>query len=955
MKKVIAFLLILLMLSGSIPTYAMENASGAEASTSDETTLEENLPEDSKTADVLVEAETSEPTNADSTEESTTEPVVSKENDFQMTTEPTHAEEVPEVIDALAEEDDNNEVMATGYNHFELSIPESGEVALGAEILGAAALAARYDNRSNLPPIRNQGAYSTCWAFSAIASGEAALRRAGSSINGNSSATSLSVYQMSRLMYGAVTDPLGGTTGNRTTAWSGGRNVDGNYMNFGGNHHINTWNMAARRAGAAEATYPYGQIGNAARDKVIMDSMARPNNLVNLQNAYWFDLTNRTLVKQMVQRYGAVSMSYHSAGEARSGSNYNARTFGYYQNKSATPDHAVNIVGWDDNFPVSSFGSVRPSRPGAWLIRNSWGTGWGDKGYFWLSYEDMSITNGAKWGFVFLFEAASKYQNCYQYDGSTGIKTRTVNATGSFSNVYRVQGAEQRLMAVSVGSYRANLAYSIQIYLNPPANNPSGGRALLSKPQTGTIPYMGYTTIPISSNVVLPAGSTFAVVITFPQGSTVFVDMTYDQWLNTNRTWGWRFVNTSKAGRSFVQVSNRNTWIDLHSYGETARIKAFTNVVGRSSTPSYTVTFNANGGSGLSFTTRTVASGGTIGSFPSVSRSGYRFSGWFTATSGGSQVTTGTVVNRNMTLYARWIKSDTVYKGVDYGAVYDYNYYINRYPDLKKAFGTNKDRAIAHFVDHGMREGRQGKASFDVRSYRNQYRDLRIAYRGNLRLYYMHYINFGMREGRIATGVNTLQNPVTRLNGVDYSAVYNYYTYAGNYADLRRAFGADDVAMLTHFVNFGMREGRVASTRFNVTSYRYRYQDLRRAYGMNLRLYYMHYINFGRREGRIATGVRTLQNPVTRVNNINYSPVYDFYTYYNRNGDLRRLYGVDDFRCLNHFVNHGMREGRIASVNFNVYNYRARYPDLQRAFGNNLRLYYMHYINVGMREGRIGT
>ena len=60
----------------------------------------------------------------------------------------------------------------------------------------------------------------------------------------------------------------------------------------------------------------------------------------------------------------------------------------------------------------------------------------------------------------------------------------------------------------------------------------------------------------------------------------------------------------------------------------------------------------------------------------------------------------------------------TVYNGVDYSAVYDYNYYINQYPDLKKAYAWNEYELLQHFVACGMAEGRQASENFNVDSYR---------------------------------------------------------------------------------------------------------------------------------------------------------------------------------------------------------------------------------------------
>ncbi len=85
---------------------------------------------------------------------------------------------------------------------------------------------------------------------------------------------------------------------------------------------------------------------------------------------------------------------------------------------------------------------------------------------------------------------------------------------------------------------------------------------------------------------------------------------------------------------------------------------------------------------------------------------------------------------------------------------------------------------------------------------------------------------------------------------------------------------------------------------------------------------------------------------------IDYSLVFDPTYYTNKYSDLKAAFGTNAISLFNHFLDNGMREGRIASVNFNVIAYKNRYIDLQQAFGNDLPSYYRHYIEHGYKEGR---
>ena len=200
----------------------------------------------------------------------------------------------------------------------------------------------------------------------------------------------------------------------------------------------------------------------------------------------------------------------------------------------------------------------------------------------------------------------------------------------------------------------------------------------------------------------------------------------------------------------------------------------------------------------------------------------------------------------------------------DYAAVYDFDYYVSRYPDVAAAFGDDRDAVFSHFLTFGMAEGRRGNEGFDVEGYYNRYADLRRAFGTDLPSYYEHYARFGVKEGRDASPCDSLSGWVTVSGGLDYSPVYDGAYYFASNPDLRAAYTktsasgevrlVDDAGLLSHFLTFGMAEGRRGNRGFNVKYYQYRYDDLQGAYGADLKEYYLHYLQFGRGEGRETDG-----------------------------------------------------------------------------------------------------
>ena len=113
--------------------------------------------------------------------------------------------------------------------------------------------------------------------------------------------------------------------------------------------------------------------------------------------------------------------------------------------------------------------------------------------------------------------------------------------------------------------------------------------------------------------------------------------------------------------------------------------------------------------------------------------------------------------------------SSAIYNGVDYTPVFNATYYLNQYPDLKAAFGSDSAAALKHFVENGIKEGRRASVDFDVTIYKDNYPDLQKAFGDDNRLYVDQYLNFGLNEGR--------RGDIQILNGIAVASDGKKYYY----------------------------------------------------------------------------------------------------------------------------------------------------------------------------------
>ncbi|MBP2144796.1 PGF-pre-PGF domain-containing protein [Methanofollis sp. W23] len=179
----------------------------------------------------------------------------------------------------------------------------------------------------------------------------------------------------------------------------------------------------------------------------------------------------------------------------------------YYTNGTAQNGHAILLVGWNDTYDKSNF-VVTPPDDGAFIAKNSWGTGIGENGYFYISYYDSSLKDFAH----FSAESVDKYDGIYQHDplgccraiGAPGRKTIYA------ANVFTATEKED-LAAIGFYTLEPQVAYTYEVFagLDAPPVNTSGPVATGG----GTLALPGYHTIPLATQVPLASGQTFSVVL----------------------------------------------------------------------------------------------------------------------------------------------------------------------------------------------------------------------------------------------------------------------------------------------------------------------------------------------------------------------------------------------------------------------------------------------------------
>ena len=362
----------------------------------------------------------------------------------------------------------NNDVLSLNNTYFDTNVKSSQKpfVIINNKI-HYDELPERFDLRDYnwVSPVKKQGDMGACWAFGNVAALESSLMRY-LNITYDFSENNVQNSMLKYSKYGVSTITEGGDL----------------YTAVG---YLISW------LGISPTEYDsYDELGK-------ISPIIASSNDVHIFDAVFVparnNVTDNYLIKKAIIDYGALAVSCFAVED---GIYFNTNTSAQYINESSTENHKVCVVGWDDNYSKDNF-AITPPGDGAWIIKNSWGSEWGDKGYFYISYYDGSFASKKELtGYVIKNDV--NYDMIYQHDIGGDLVLLDAKY---YMNKYI---AEEDALIAAVGTYfdSSNLNYEFTVFVND----------VEVYNHKGASEFRGYSTIPLNKYIKIKKGDAFKVI-----------------------------------------------------------------------------------------------------------------------------------------------------------------------------------------------------------------------------------------------------------------------------------------------------------------------------------------------------------------------------------------------------------------------------------------------------------
>ena len=380
--------------------------------------------------------------------------------------------------------------------------------------------------------VKDQQASGNCWAFTAISVLESCILKAGGENLDLSEENMKNIIEMYS-DYGWKMETNGGGY---------------DYMEWG---YLVSW------------LGPVNEIEDVYDDKSTLSPLL--NSIMHVQNIKFLkrdSYTDNDEIKKAILNYGAVGTGIYYDSYY-----YDSLKDAYYCWYSTSQNHAVTIVGWDDNFSKSNFkGGYNLEGDGAWIVRNSWGPSWGKDGYFYVSYYDKNFAtpNVEDNSFTFILNDTIRFDKNYQYD-IAGITDYFLNSSSKVWYKNKFTATSNEYLAAISTYFEKTCDWTASVFVNGEMKDVLSGKS-----------DAGYFTFNLNRLIPLKKGDVFEVVFNITTSGEAAFPISEIYYLN-------KLVYS--PGVSYASWDGEN-WVDLYNfsgkysthtyYSQVACIKSFT-------------------------------------------------------------------------------------------------------------------------------------------------------------------------------------------------------------------------------------------------------------------------------------------------------------------------------------------------------------------------------------------
>jgi C1A family cysteine protease len=309
-----------------------------------------------------------------------------------------------------------------------------------------------------------------------------------------------------------------------------------------------------KKGAVLESCNPYNSSGLQCNSACLCDNCT-PVKIVDGYRYVTSDQSQTGLIKEVVYNQGPVTVAFYYDAEHK----HTHATYGtvYDCDECTAASHMVSIIGWDDSVP--HFETETPGT-GAWLVKNSWGTAWGNSGYFWLAYNSSCMEEIA----YLEYKDYDPNEKLYYWDEAGMVTDGGCGAPSAWMANIFTSTQDGSLTHVDFWTTSNNAQYEIYVYLD---GDILDGLDDLATLQSGTCQEFGYYSIPLSSPVSLTSGRPF----------TIAVNMTtpgYNEPIPVEKVIG-GFVEPPIQGEvSYTRHGDTDAWDDLAPLGFNACLRA---------------------------------------------------------------------------------------------------------------------------------------------------------------------------------------------------------------------------------------------------------------------------------------------------------------------------------------------------------------------------------------------